>query len=263
MATTNIPEFPAASPLCTLKQRVGLTDIEVVYSRPGVKGRKIFGTLVPYDKFWRTGANMATRIIFSTPVKLNGSEIKAGNYGLMSIPGKDEWTIIINSEPPQVGPFKYNEAADVIRFKAKPIQLHDAVNTFTIDFDDILDESATMNLMWDKTRVSIKIEVAFVEELASRVEKFMGSDHKEKPYFQAGLFYFNHNKDLNKAKEWVEKAISEREIYPFVFVKAKIQAKLGDANGAKSSAKHAHELAIKANDMGFAGMIDEFASTLN
>ena len=89
-------EFPSPSPACTIKQRVGLTDIEVVYSRPGIKGRQIFGSLVPYDKVWRTGANNATKITFSTPVKLNGQDVAAGSYALYTIPGEDEWTIILN-----------------------------------------------------------------------------------------------------------------------------------------------------------------------
>jgi hypothetical protein len=260
---TNTPEFPAASPLCTIKQRVGLTDIEVIYCRPGAKGRKVFGGLVPYDKRWRTGANAATRIIFSTPVKLNGNEVKAGNYALLTIPGKEEWTFIINSAQAAEGRFEYKESEDVVRFKAKSAQLPNAINTFTIEFDDFTDESATLNLIWEHTRVSVQIETEYVDELATQVDKYMASDAKEKPYFQAGLFFYNHNKDLNKAKQWVEKAITEREIYPFVFIKAKIQAKLGDSSGAKTSALHAHQLAIKAEDAGFANLIDDFSSSLN
>jgi len=92
-------DFPAASPACALKQRVGLTDIEIVYSRPGVKGRTIFGGIVPYGQVWRTGANEATKITFSTPVKLEGKDIPAGTYGLFTIPGEDEWTVIISTKP--------------------------------------------------------------------------------------------------------------------------------------------------------------------
>jgi hypothetical protein len=262
MAETNTLEFPAASPLCTLKQRVGLTDIQVVYSRPGVKSRRIFGTLVPYGKLWRTGANQATRISFSTPIKLNGTEIAAGNYALLTIPGKDEWTIIINKEAEQIGPFKHDESKDIAKFQTKTSQLHDTVSTFTIDFDELNDESAMLNLIWDKTKVPIKVEVAFVDELVPRVEAVMASGEKQKPYFQAGLFFFNHNRNLEKAKEWVDAAIAEREIYPFVFVKAKILAKLNDTQGAKAVAKQANEMALKANDTGFAGLIDDFVAGL-
>ena len=104
-AQTPTVDFPAASPACTLKQRVGLTDIEIVYSRPGVKGRTIFGGIVPYGQVWRTGANQATKITFSTPVKLEGTEIPAGTYALFTIPGENEWTIIINKNAAPMGRF--------------------------------------------------------------------------------------------------------------------------------------------------------------
>src|ERR1022692_3493422 len=120
-AQTPAVNFPAASPACTLKQRVGLTDIEIVYSRPSVKGRTIFGGIVPYGQVWRTGANQATKITFNTPVKFNGTEIPAGTYGLFTIPAEQEWTVIINKSATQWGAFQYDEKADVTRFKVKPV----------------------------------------------------------------------------------------------------------------------------------------------
>jgi hypothetical protein len=153
------PQKPAPSPACTLKQRVGLTDIEIVYSRPGVKGRTIFGDLVPYDKVWRTGANEATRITFSGPVKLNGTEVPAGTYGLFTIPGEKEWTIILNKTAQQWGAFRYDEKYDLVRVKTTPVKLAEPVETFTIDINDIRDDSATLNLMWEKTRVPVKLSV--------------------------------------------------------------------------------------------------------
>src|SRR4029077_549934 len=125
-------EFPQASPTCTLKQRVGLTDIEINYSRPRAKGRPIFGGLVPYGEVWRTGANNATKIIFSTPVKLEGKDIPAGTYALFTIPGEKEWTIIINKGAAQWGAFQYDEKVDVVRFKVTPVQIPEPIETFTI-----------------------------------------------------------------------------------------------------------------------------------
>jgi hypothetical protein len=153
------PQSPVPSPPCTLKQRVGLTDIEIVYSRPGVKGRTIFGGLVPYDKVWRTGANEATHVTFSTPVKLNDADIPAGTYALFTIPGEKEWTIILNKAARQWGAFRYDEKADLVRVKATPVKLAEPVETFTIDINDIRDDSATLNLIWDKTRVPVKLSV--------------------------------------------------------------------------------------------------------
>ena len=255
-------EFPAASPLRTLNQRVGLTDIEISYSRPGAKGREIFGGLVPYDKLWRTGANQASKISFSTAVKLNGAEVGAGSYSLFSIPGKDEWTVIINKDTEQAGTGKYDEKSDVVRLKVKPVSLNNSVDNFAIELDPISDESASLDIVWEKTKISIKVQVDFVEDLVSQVEAVMASDDPKKPYLQAALFYFNHDRDLHKASQWVDAAIAERQVYPFYFIKARILAKLNDKKGAVSAAKESHELAIKAGETGFATMVEKFISAL-
>ncbi len=120
-AQTPAVNFPASSPAFTLKQRIGLTDIEIVYSRPGVKNRTIFGGIVPYGQVWRTGANQATKITFSTPVKLEGNDIPAGTYALFTIPGETEWTIIISKNAAQFGAFQYNQKDDLVRFKVAPV----------------------------------------------------------------------------------------------------------------------------------------------
>jgi hypothetical protein len=244
-------EFPAASPACTLKQRVGLTDIEIDYSRPGVKDREIFGGMIPYDKVWRTGANSATKIIFSTAVKLNGTDIPAGTYALMTIPGNDEWTIIINKGSEQWGAYKYDEKVDVARFKATPIKLPRKIETFTINIDDVKDDSSDIDLVWDNVKVPIKLKVDFVDKLTSEIETVMASDEKKKPYFQAAQFYYNHGKDLKKAKTWIDLALAEREAHYMMYVKAEILAKMGDKAGAIAAAKRSTELAEKANDTGY------------
>jgi hypothetical protein len=250
--------FPAASPLCSFKQRVGVTDIEVSYSRPGVKGRKVFGALVPFGKVWRTGANQATKLTFGTPVKLNGHEVAAGTYSVFSIPDKNEWTIILNKELEPMGTNKYDEKLDVLRFTVKPSVIDHTVENMQIEIDPISDTAASLDIVWEKTKVCVKIEVDFVEDLASKVDAAMSSNQDGKPYFQAALFYFNHGKDLEKAKKWVDAAIAERPIYPFHFTKARILEKSGDKAGALAVAKEAHEAAQKANDAGFADRINEF-----
>jgi Protein of unknown function (DUF2911) len=261
-AETSKVEFPAASPTCTVKQRVGLTDVEIVYSRPGVKGREIFGSLVPFDKIWRTGANQATKIVFSTPVKLNGTEIPAGTYALMTIPGKNEWTIVINKGSEQWGAYKYDEKADVARFKVAPVALEHPVETFTIALNQLHDDSAVIDLDWDKTEVPITLKVDYVGKLTSEIESVMASDAKEKPYFQAAQFYYNHGLDLQKAKKWVDAAIAERDAHYMVFLKAQILAKLGDKDGAIAAAKHSSELATQANDLGFVKMNADLITNL-
>jgi len=255
-------EFPAPSPACTLKQHVGLTDIEIDYSRPGVKGRDIFGGLIPYDKVWRTGANQATKVIFSTPVKLNGTEIPAGTYAFLTIPGKDEWTIIINKGAEQWGAYKYDEKADIARIKATPVKLDRSIETFAIDIDDIKDDSSVIDLVWDKTKVPIKVKVDVVDKVVSQIKDVMASDEKKKPYYQAALFYYNHGQDLKEANKWVDAAIAEREAHYMVYLKAEILAKLGDKPGAIAAAKRSSELAAKANDTGFAKLNADLINSL-
>lgn len=253
MAMADAPkiEFPQASPSCTLKQRVGLTDIEVVYSRPSVKERAIFGAMVPYGKVWRTGANQATKITFSTDVKLNGKEVPAGTYALMTIPGKEEWTVIVNKGPEGWSPYKYDEKQDLFRFAVKPITMPWSMETFTIDFNEIRDESSKLNLIWDKTKIPIEISVEYADKLTKQIQDVMASNEAKKPYFQAANFYYNHNKDMNEAKKWVEEALKEREAHYIVFLKAEILEKLGDKEGAVKAAKRSKELAEKANDNGY------------
>ena len=246
-------EFPAPSPACTIKQRVGVTDIELTYSRPSMKGREIFSAdgLVPFGKVWRTGANNATKITFSTPVKLNGTDIPAGTYALFTIPGEDEWTIIINRGAAQWGAFQYDEKADVARFKATPVKLPDtSIETFTIEFNRIRDESAVMNLVWDKTVVPIKLEIELTGKLVPQIEVAMASPDKKSDgfYFQAATFYYNHDLDLKKALDWVNTALADKPPIAFeiLHLKAQILAKQGDKAGAITAARESSELSIKA-----------------
>lgn len=262
LADTAKLEFPAASPACKLKQRIGITDIEIEYSRPSAKGREIFGNLVPFDKVWRTGANAATKLVFSTAVKLNGNEIPAGTYALMTIPGKNEWTVIINKGSEQWGAYKYDEKTDLLRFKVKPVKLARAVETFTIDFQQIRDDSAQLDIAWDKTEIPIELKVDYLEKLSKQVATVMASDAKEKPYFQSALFYYNNGGNLEDARKWIDTALSEKETFYMLYWKAAILNKLGDKAGALTAAKRSNELAIKANDNSYTQMSADLISKL-
>ena len=149
-------EFPSASPACTIKQRVGLTDIEVVYSRPSMKGRQIFGNVVPFGTVWRTGANNATKITFSTPVKLNGTDVAAGSYALYTIPGEDEWTIILNSELGQWGAYNYDKikGKDVLQVTVPVKTLPTSVEQLTIAAKEM-----DLTISWDKTEVAVPVKL--------------------------------------------------------------------------------------------------------
>ena len=241
-------DFPAASPTATLKQRVGLTDIEITYSRPGVKGRTIFGGLEPWGEVWRAGANAATKITFSTPVKLNDAEIPAGTYGLFALLGQDEWKIIFNKVPDQWGAYKYDAKDDVLRVPAKPVKLADLVETFTIELNDLRDESATLNLLWEKTRVSVKLTVDVKSTLVPQIEAVMASAESKKPYVPAAMFYLDHNLDLKKAAGWMDAAIAAQpDAFYLVYRKALVLEKMGDKAGAIATAQASLAAANKAS----------------
>jgi hypothetical protein len=266
--TPNI-NFPAASPACTLKQRVGLTDIEVVYSRPSVKGRTIFGGIVPYGQVWRTGANQATKISFSTGVKLEGNDIPAGTYALFTIPGENEWTVIISTNAAQFGAFQYDAKDDLVRFKVPSATLPDtSVETFVIEFNRIRDESAVLELVWDKTVVPIHLEVDVVSKLVPQIEAAMAAPGKISDgfYFQAATFYFNHDLDMKKALDWVNAGLADnpRIAYEMLHLKAQILAKQGDKAGAIAAAKQSSDLAVKAEGSGssFVKMNQDLISSL-
>lgn len=252
-------EFPSPSPLSTLKQRVGLTDIEIVYSRPSAKDRPIFGGLVPYGEVWRTGANARTRISFSTPVKLNGTDIPAGEYSLFTIPGENEWTVIINKDT-KSSPFDYNASNDVVRFKAPTVSLAEHIESFTILVNAIRDDSARIDLLWEQTAVPIHLKLDLVSELQPKIEEVMSAPGKNKPYYPAAMFYYDHGLDLQKAKEWISKA---NETYYICHLKAEILAKLGDKEGAIAAAKRSSELAGKSpGASGYLKLNDDLIASL-
>jgi len=255
-------EFPSPSPASTLKQRVGLTDIEIAYSRPGAKGRPVFGGLVPLGEVWRTGANSRTLVTFSTPVKLNDREIPAGKYSLFTIPGPQEWTIILNRDTTSSS-FAYSATNDVVRFTAPAAKLSENVETFSIVINAIRDDSARIDLIWEHTVVPIHLTLDLVGPLAPKIDAAMAAPGANRPYYQAAMFYYDHGLDLQKAKTWIEAAAKANETYYVVHWQAKILAKLGDKAGAIAAAKRSSELAAKADGgSGYLKLNDDLISSL-
>lgn len=237
-------ELPAASPTATLKQRVGLTDIEITYSRPGLKGRKIFGALEPWGEVWRTGANNATKVTFSTPVKLNGVALPAGTYGMFSLLGENEWQVIFNKISSQWGAYQYDPKDDVARIPAKPQKLTEAVESFTIDINDLRDESATLNLVWEHTRVPVRIEVDVVGAVVPQIEAVMAAPGDKKPYVPAAMFYVDHNLDLGQALAWMDAAVAQQpKSYPVLYRRARVLAAMGRKAEAVQAARQTIDLA--------------------
>lgn len=146
------------SPKAGVMQTVGFTDVEIIYSRPAVKERKIWGTLVPYGSVWRAGANEATKIIFSDDVKINGKKISKGEYSFFAIPAKDEWVLIFNKDAEQWGAFSYNEAEDALRIKVKPVKEKEHIEWLTYSLNKISNTTAEVHLKWEKLKIPFKIE---------------------------------------------------------------------------------------------------------
>lgn len=239
--------FPLASPAGAVTQRLGLTDIQVNYGRPGAKGRKVFGGLVPYGHVWRTGANTATKISFSTPVKLNGNEVPAGTYELFTIPGTEQWTIIIHKNMSQWGAYSYDEKNDVVRFTAGPVTLATPVETLEISFNDLRDESATLNIAWDKTRVPVNLTVDVKSTFVPQIEAVMASGEGKLPYALAAMYYLENGLDLKKAAQWMDAAIAEQpDAFYLTYRKALILEKMGDRAAAIATAEQSRDAASKA-----------------
>ncbi|MEO6711333.1 MAG: DUF2911 domain-containing protein [Planctomycetota bacterium] len=238
-------EFPAASPTASFKERVGLTTVEVEYARPSVKGRKIFGELVPLGEVWRTGANSATKITFSGDVKFGGSDVPAGSYALFTIPTAGEWTVILNKVLGQWGAYKYDEKNDLLRVKAKPSAMPELLETMTISLTEMRDDSAMLTIAWEKTRIAVKLESDLVKVLVPQIDAAMAGTGK-KPYFASAMFYYEHNLDLKKALGWMDEAIKEQPDQTWmIYRKGLILAKSGDKAGAKAAAMQSMALAEK------------------
>jgi hypothetical protein len=199
-------EVPATNSPAKTQQRIAATDIEVAYNRPNMKGRTIFGDLVPYGQVWRTGSDASTKIYFSTAVSLNGHLLDSGKYELFTIPGKTEWTIILQQSKSQWGSYSYKPDLDVLRFTTKPELLKQSVETFTISFDKITSRSAEISLSWDKTRVPVQVTIDLNKTVVPMIEASLLSDER-KPYFRAAMFYFENDLDINRAAELMGLAI--------------------------------------------------------
>jgi tetratricopeptide (TPR) repeat protein len=241
-------EFPAASQHSTVKQRVGLTDVEVDYSRPNKNDREIFGGLVPYGKLWRTGANAVTKIKFSKPVTLGGKEIPAGEYVLFTIPTADEWTIIVSKDAKVQSTADYKEANDAARITAKPESIPDTIETFTIGLGDVKGASATLNIVWDKTRVPVKLTTDDVEQISKQLDAVVSERTPLDPRtaYQAAAFYYDNNKDMKQAAKWIDQALEKNpDAYFMHYKKAQIQAKLGNKKEAVASAQKAIDILKK------------------
>jgi hypothetical protein len=242
---------PQPSPTATIQQTVGLTDVEVIYSRPGIKGRTIFGELVPYGEIWRTGANASTKIKISDNAKIGGQEVPAGQYAIYSIPGATEWTVIIYKGLENWGAAGYDKTQDVARITVKPTKLTEKYETFTIDFSDFETAGANLNLMWENTKISLPISTPTDEQVEKQIAELMQGPNANS-YFGAARFYLEKEKELPKAEMWINKAVELRpDAFWMIHVQAKIYAKQGKKKEALAAAEKSLKMAKENKDGDF------------
>jgi len=254
-------KMPAPSPTQTVKQDFAIGSIELVYSRPTTKGRKIFGDLVPYGKLWRTGANAATKIVFSEPVEMGGKKVDTGTYVLYSIPNADSWEIILNKGLKNWGTDGYKPTEDVVRFSITPYKLKNKLESFTMEFTDVKPETCVLEIKWEKTGVAIPIVASFKDKVRAQIEAAMKTE--KKPYWAAAQFYNEYDKNLPLALENTTKAIEgNKEAFWMWIYKAKIQKEMGDKAGAMESSKKSQELAAAAKNDDYVKMNTDFQKTL-
>ncbi len=242
------PKVPAASPGAMVKQTFGLTDISVDYSSPMVmdrttgKDRVIWGDLVPYDKVWRTGANHATVIEFSTNVKVGDSMIRGGKYAFFAIPGKDMWTLILNKDWDQWGSFGYDQSKDKVRIMVKPEMTADTKERLAYYLDPTSDSTCTVTLRWEKVKVSFTVKANTVKMMQGSFDNLMGS------YANAANYYVDNKLDLNKAQEYAKMAMDMKNTFYTNYIMGKVLLAKGNKAEALKYAQTSKEMGEKVND---------------
>ncbi|WP_221031562.1 DUF2911 domain-containing protein [Actomonas aquatica] len=231
-------QFPAASPNAKVSQTVGLTEVEIVYARPAMRGREIFGGLLPYDSIWRTGANAATTISFSTPVVFGGAEVPAGTYALYSVPHKGDWEVILSSKDDTWGSYSFTPEDEVVRVTATPVMLDAPVESLTLSLDDVVNDSATLNIAWADVRVPVSIVADTQAVLVPQITAVLASDAEQKPYFQAAMYLYEKGVMLDQAAEWINEAAKQQpDAFWLTYRQGLVLEAAGDKAGALAAAQ--------------------------
>jgi Protein of unknown function (DUF2911) len=249
---------PAASPSAKLEQTVGLSTITVEYSRPSAKGRKVYGDLVPFGAVSRTGANQGVKVTFSDDVKIGGKDLKKGKYTLLTVPGESEWKVIFHPNLSITIPgADYKEADEALRISASATKIAHKVETFTVDFDQLKDGSVEMYMVWENTRVGFEIDVLTDPKVEANIKQVMAGPSAN-DYLAAASYYANSGKDINKALEWAQKAVSMGATQ-FWNLRAYslILAKAGKYKEAVDTAKQSLEKATTAKNNDYIKMNNE------
>ncbi|MCP2024903.1 hypothetical protein L1276_000043 [Flavobacterium sp. HSC-32F16] len=247
---------PQASPKAYIKQAVGLTDVEVTYSRPGARGRAVFGNLVPFGKLWRTGANENTIINFSDDVVIDGKTLKKGKYAIYTIPKIESWEVIFYLSTDNWGlPENWNDQYVVLRTTVKENALPTPVETFTIGINGLDPNFAYLEMAWENSHVALKFEVPTAKTAVASIEKTLAGPTWN-DYFASAQYLFSSNGNVETARTYVDKALdmSTEKPYYVTRLKSLIQAKQGDKKGAVETAKASLAAAEAANNQDYVKM---------
>lgn len=253
---------PQPSTTQTIKQDFGIGSVELSYSRPNMKGRKIFGDLVPFGKVWRTGANNATTLTFTDTVLVGGTKLAPGKYGLLTIPNKDEWTVIFSKQTNVTSPVDYKQESDAARINVKPAQLKENHETFTMQFANIKSSSLDLQMVWDNTVVNVPITTEVESRVMAQINNAMNRDNR--PYFQAAMYYMETGRDLNQAITWLDKALEQNpNAFWVVHQKANALAKQGKKAEAKAAAQKSMDMAMTAKNDDYVELNKKLLASLN
>lgn len=250
-------ETPQPSPFSKVEQKVGLTDVTIEYSRPNMRGRTIFGDLVPYGKLWRTGANKNTMITFSDDVNIGGNQLKAGSYAIFVTPSEKSWEVMFYSDTENWGtPKKIDETKVAAKVTAEVYPLPIKIETFTISFDDLTSNSAVIGMMWADVYVGVKFEVPTDKSVTAAIDKIMAGPGAD-DYYASARYYLEADKDIKQAVEWIDMAIDmtkDEPRYWWLRQQSLIHAKAGNKNKAIAAAKASMAAAKEAKNDGYVKM---------
>ncbi|MDT0294973.1 DUF2911 domain-containing protein [Mesonia ostreae] len=252
-------QTPQPSPSAKMEQMVGLTNIELEYSRPSMRGREVFGNLVPYDKMWRTGANTNTTISFSDDVKIGGEKLPAGTYAIFTVPHKNNWDVIFYSDSNNWGlPEKWNESKVALKASAESQKMPMEMETFTMVIDDLTNNSAVISFLWGDTAASFTVDVPTKDKTMANIEKALNGPTAS-DYYASAVYYYEEGKDIKQALEWINKSVDMQKNTPYYMLRKKslIEAKAGKKKEAIATAKESLAGAKKAGNKDYVKMNED------
>ncbi len=228
--------LPQPSPAVKTREAFSTSFVELSYSRPSLKGRTAFGGLVPYDKVWRTGANTVTKIRFGEAVTLGGQAVPAGTYALLTIPGKADWTLILNRDTAQWGAYEYKQNLDVLRVSVKATKLPALQESLRLSLENLRPAAADLTLAWERVQLSLPLVANPDPIVLAQIKEAMQGE--KKPYLAAAQYYYNSNQpDLTPAVGWLDEAIKANPNYSYYYWKAKLLQKQGKNQEAAAAAR--------------------------